>query len=83
MSTEQKTEIATNNLKQKYENFSLRQILDEKDKLKKKAVSLMPKLNLSLEKKSERLKGYKTIDDIKEIYETLVILDQLQDQRDE
>lgn len=70
-------------LKQELEKLTLRQVIDKKDELKKQAAKLIPQLSTSLDKKSERKKGGKIMDRIKEIFDTMIILDEIQDQKDE
>lgn len=70
-------------MKQELEKLTLRQVIDKKDELKKQAAKLIPQLSTSLDKKSERKKGGKIMDRIKEIFDTMIILDEIQDQKDE
>lgn len=71
------------NQKQELEKLTLKQLIDKKEELKKRASKDLSQLSSSLEKKSERKKAGKLLDKVKETLETLILLDELQDQKDE
>jgi len=69
--------------RQELEKLTLRQILDKKEEYKKRIAKDMTQLSLSLDKKSERKKAGKLMDKLKENLDTMILLDEIQDQKDE
>ena len=70
-------------LKQEFEKLSLKQIIEKKDELRKQISKLVPQLGSSAEKKSERRKVVKIMEKISEIVNTMIVLDEVQDSKDE
>lgn len=69
--------------RQELEKLTLRQILDKKEEYKKRIAKDMAQLSSSLDKKSERKKAGKLMEKVKENLDTMILLDEIQDQKDE
>lgn len=69
--------------RQEFEKLSLKQIIEKKDGLKSQLAKLIPQLASAAEKKSERKKAGKIVEKITETINVMIVLDEVQDAKDE